>query len=134
MGKFAEASPVFQLATTAPFVRSTTATWRLSGTFTRIARALLLDLERFGVPAQRNVPADPVRVDVAGEEDGLEEENAGRPGGRRASDARQEHLRDHRLDHEQETRADEDGRRPEEAHHHPAQGSAWRVGFTTQRP
>jgi hypothetical protein len=60
--------------------------------------------------------AHPVRVDVAGEEDGLEEEDAGGPGGRRASHAGQEHLRDHRLDDEEETGAEEDGHRPEETH------------------
>ena len=64
----------------------------------------------------RASPAHPMRVDVPGEEDGLEEEDADGPGGRRASHAGQEHSRDHRLDDEEETGAEEDGDCPEETH------------------
>ena len=61
-------------------------------------------------------PAHPVRVHVAGQKDGLEEEDAGGPGGRRPSDPGQQHLRDHRLDDEQEAGTKEDGGGPEPAH------------------
>ena len=48
------------------------------------------------------------RIGVAGEQRRLEEDEAGRPDGRRAAEPRQDLLRHHRLDEEQQERADED--------------------------
>ena len=55
-----------------------------------------------------------VGVRVAGEERGLEEHHAGAPHRRGAAEERQDHLAGHRLHHEQEGGADEQGERVEQ--------------------
>ena len=69
---------------------------------------------------QDRLPAVPeprrggVSIGVAGQERGLEEHHAGVPDGRRAAQERQDHLADHRLDHEQERGAAEQRDRVEQ--------------------
>jgi len=61
--------------------------------------------------AARRVAREPVGVGIARQQRALEEHDRHRPYRRRAAQARQHHLGEHRLHHEQQRGADEDGRR-----------------------
>ena len=55
------------------------------------------------IPAAHSRVKD-VRVRISGQQGGLEEQHAGGPDGGRASEPRQNHPRDHRLDLEEQER------------------------------
>ena len=62
-----------------------------------------------GLPADAERAGGAVRVEVAAEQDGLEEHHAGVPDARRPADERQQQFPDQRLDEEQQRGPDEQG-------------------------
>jgi hypothetical protein len=62
-----------------------------------------------GLELQRHARAEEMGVDVAEQQHGLEEDESRVPHRRRAAQERQRHLGEHRLDLEQQPRAQEDG-------------------------
>ena len=77
-----------------------------------------------GVPPQPEDAGKQVAVGVAGEEDELVEEQAGRPHRRGAAHQRQHHPAEHQLEYEQQRRATEGGEREE----NDQGGSVWVSG------
>jgi hypothetical protein len=59
------------------------------------------------LPPRLEPVAQRVGVEVAEQQGGLEEDHAGVPDRRRPPEQGEDHLADHRLDEEQEERADE---------------------------
>jgi hypothetical protein len=62
------------------------------------------------LPARAPVPAQEMRIQIAEEQEQLEEEHAGGPHGGTSPKPRQDHFAHHRLDLEQQEGADEYGR------------------------
>jgi hypothetical protein len=68
------------------------------------------------LPAHPQAGGQDVRVGVAQQEQGLEEQHAGVPNGRAAAELRQHHLGDHQFEPEEEGRAQEDGGGKQDRH------------------